>query len=77
MPGSLGAIIGQFKGIVKKRTKKIGYSDFSWHLRFYDHIIRSEKALSKIREYIINNPLKWELDRYNPEKKTVIKECND
>jgi len=30
------------------------------------HIIRSEKSLNKIREYILNNPLRWEFDRENP-----------
>ena len=63
--GSLGAIIGQFKAQCKKRTIAAGH-DFSWQTRFYDHIIRNEKSLNKIREYIINNPLKWELDKNNP-----------
>ncbi|HLE79907.1 MAG TPA: transposase, partial [Dehalococcoidia bacterium] len=41
-------------------------NSFSWQAGSYDHIIRNEESLGKIREYIINNPLKWELDRYNP-----------
>ena len=64
-PGSLGAIIGQFKAQCKKRAIVAGYN-FSWQSGFYDHIIRNEKSLNKIREYIINNPLKWELDKNNP-----------
>ncbi|MBI5306978.1 MAG: transposase [Planctomycetes bacterium] len=63
--GSLGAIIGQFKKKKKKRTI-VARHDFSWQTRFFDHIIRNEKSLNKIREYIINNPLKWELDKNNP-----------
>lgn len=63
--GSLGAVIGQFKTQCKKRTIAAGH-DFSWQSRFYDHIIRNEKSLNKIREYIINNPLKWEIDKENP-----------
>jgi REP element-mobilizing transposase RayT len=39
---------------------------FQWQKSFYDHIIRSEKSLDLIREYIQNNPLKWDLDRENP-----------
>jgi len=61
---SLGAVIGQFKTQCKKRTIAAGHS-FSWQTRFYDHIIRNEKSLNKIREYIINNPLKWEIDKEN------------
>ena len=37
---------------------------------FYDHVIRSEEDLNRIREYIRNNPLKWAFDTYNPEKRT-------
>lgn len=35
-----------------------------WQRNYYEHIIGDEKDLNRIREYIINNPLKWELDRY-------------
>jgi putative transposase len=35
-----------------------------WQKSFYDHIIRNEKDLDRIREYICNNPAKWELDKY-------------
>ena len=37
-----------------------------WQRSFYDRIIRDEQELQQIRAYIINNPLKWELDRENP-----------
>ena len=33
-----------------------------WQSRFYDHIIRNEKNLTAIREYIENNPTNWEKD---------------
>ena len=39
-----------------------------WQRNFYEHIIRDENNLKRIREYIINNPLKWELDNENPNK---------
>ena len=35
--------------------------------RFYEHIIRNKDELDKIRQYIIDNPLQWELDKENPE----------
>jgi hypothetical protein len=37
-----------------------------WQKSFHDHVIRSDQDLDKIREYIQNNPLKWELDSLNP-----------
>ena len=41
--------------------------DFGWQPRFYDHIVRDEDSLNQIRQYIIDNPLKWELDKDNVE----------
>ena len=64
-PNSLGSIIGQFKSVCTKQIRKIGFTDFRWQTRFHDHIIRDEKSLQRIRQYIINNPAKWELDRNN------------
>lgn len=64
--GSLSIIINQFKSSLTRWCHKNGNYDFSWQSKFYDHIIRNEKSLQKIREYIVNNPLKWELDEYNP-----------
>lgn len=65
-PNSLGSIIGQFKSICTKRIWAAGFRDFAWQTRFYDHLIRNEKSLQKIREYVINNPLRWEEDEENP-----------
>jgi len=49
---TLSEIIRRFKAITSKETGlKL------WQPNFYEHIIRDEKALSKIREYIVNNPL--------------------
>lgn len=64
-PNSLGSIIGQFKGVCKKRSAALGCS-FNWQPRFFDHIIRNEKSLEEIRAYIRNNPLKWDLERDKP-----------
>jgi REP element-mobilizing transposase RayT len=56
---SLSNVINSFKTITSKKNK----NPF-WQRSFYDHIIRNEKDLKNIREYILNNPLKWELDKY-------------
>lgn len=36
-----------------------------WQRNYWEHVIRDEDSLNRIREYIINNPLRWELDREN------------
>ncbi len=38
-----------------------------WQRNYYEHIIRNERALNAIRRYIIDNPWRWHLDRYNPD----------
>ena len=63
-PNSLGSIIGQFKSVTTKRIRKMGYSDFGWQSRFHDHIIRNEVSFHRIKEYILNNPQRWEFDKY-------------
>jgi putative transposase len=37
-----------------------------WQRNYYDHIIRDDESLKRIREYISTNPMRWELDRENP-----------
>ncbi len=37
-----------------------------WQRNYYEHIIRSDKDLIQIKEYIKNNPLKWEFDKEKP-----------
>jgi REP element-mobilizing transposase RayT len=64
-PGVLGAIIGQFKSNCTKRIRSDGYPGFAWQPRYYDHIIRDEGSLARIREYIAGNPLKWPEDDYH------------
>lgn len=54
-PQSIGSIINQYKSVCTKRIRAMGAS-FSWQPRFYDHIIRSERELGRIRDYIRNNP---------------------
>ncbi len=37
-----------------------------WQRNYYEHVIRNEEDLGEIREYVVNNRLKWELDKENP-----------
>lgn len=36
-----------------------------WQRNYYEHIVRDEDDLNKIREYIKNNPQMWDRDRNN------------
>jgi putative transposase len=65
---TLGKIIRYYKARSSKYIHDSGYVDFQWQSLFYDRIIRSDKELNAIRDYIANNPLKWCLDEENPNK---------
>lgn len=65
---SISNIIGAFKSITTIELYKMGLSDFKWQRSFYDRIIRNENELFNIRRYIEQNPLKWELEKENPQK---------
>ena len=60
---NLASIIRGYKSAVKKYATMHGI-DFAWQARYHDHIIRDEKSFYRISEYIRNNPLKWEEDKY-------------
>jgi REP element-mobilizing transposase RayT len=65
--GSLSAIIHAYKASVTRWGNKNGHRYFSWQPRFYEHIVRNEEDLNRIRKYIAENPLKWELDKESAE----------
>ena len=59
---SLGAIVRGFKIGVTKWFRTNSGIIIVWQKNYYEHIIRNEKSLNAIREYIINNPDNWEKD---------------
>lgn len=60
---NLASIIRGFKIGVTKNARQIN-PDFAWQPRYHDHIIRNEKSYHHISEYIVNNPLKWQEDKF-------------
>ena len=65
--GSLGAIIGQFKSAVTKRVSLLADAPaVVWQRGYYEHIIRDDADLNRIRTYIANNPARWAEDPENP-----------
>jgi REP element-mobilizing transposase RayT len=40
-----------------------------WQRTYFEHIIRNEESLNRIRQYIFDNPARWEFDRENPAAK--------
>jgi len=64
----IGRLIGAFKTVSTKQINQMRETSGAklWQRNYYEHIIRNENELNRIREYIHNNPLKWEFDRENP-----------
>lgn len=73
-PASISGIVQWFKTMTTNeyiRGVKVGqFPPFDrklWQRNYYEHIIRNERSLQRIRDYIINNPARWEQDRNHPD----------
>ena len=71
---SLPEIVQWFKTMTTneyiRNVKQCGWPPFAgklWQRNDYEHIIRYEDDLNRIRDYIAKNPARWDLDRENPE----------
>jgi REP-associated tyrosine transposase len=65
---TLSEIIRGFKTFSARRVNELRETPGVpvWQRNYYEHVVRDENELHRIREYIANNPLQWELDRENP-----------
>ena len=65
---TVGAIVRGFKSAVTKQINFLRKTPAQpvWQRNYYEHIIRNDKELFNIRQYIANNPLQWELENENP-----------
>ncbi|MFA6909130.1 MAG: transposase [Patescibacteria group bacterium] len=62
---ALPRVIQVFKSITTIKIKRLGFKGNFWQQNYYEHIIRNEKALNNIREYIRNNPEKERVEILN------------
>ena len=67
-PRSLGSLISGFKSAATKRINLLRHTPGApvWQRNYYERVIRSEKELENVRQYIIDNPAKWAEDVENP-----------
>ncbi len=65
---TLGRILAYFKYQSTKRINQ--YRDTQgtqvWQRNYHDHVVRDDPDLQRLRQYIQNNPMKWELDQLHP-----------
>lgn len=67
---TVGAIVRGFKGSTTRLINELQGTPgvMLWQRNYYEHIVRDDRELQRIREYIANNPAQWALDRENPEE---------
>jgi REP element-mobilizing transposase RayT len=66
---TLADVVRAFKSLSAIRVNRlIMRSGPLWQRNYYEHVVRNERELDKIREYVATNPLKWALDRENPQR---------
>jgi len=70
---TVGDIVGAFKSLTTmeygRGVRAHGWPAFRkhvWHRNYYEHVIRDEASLNRVRQYILDNPLRWAGDRENP-----------
>jgi len=66
---SIPTIIRSFKSAVTKRINEMWHSPLSlfWQSKFYDRVIRNDKELNNVRDYIRNNILLWAFEKDDPD----------
>ncbi|MCB8945349.1 MAG: transposase [Ardenticatenaceae bacterium] len=67
LAGSLGAVVGNYKSLVARRINNVRQARGSkvWQRGYYERIIRNERELKAVRQYIRDNPARWAEDRDN------------
>ena len=67
---NLSHIIGSFKSAVTREWHgATGETEAIWQRGYYEHVIRRNESLDRIRQYVVNNPIQWSLDPDNPDCK--------
>jgi len=72
---SLGSFVAGFKASATKRINDVRGTPGRavWQRNYYEHVIRGDDDLARIRTYITENPLRWELDEENPRRREATK----
>ena len=68
---SLGSFVAGFKSATTRRINLIRCTPGAkvWQRNYYEHIIRNDRSLDRIREYIETNPQRWVIDQENPHRR--------
>src|SRR3990170_3991294 len=72
----VGRLVGAFKTVSTKRINEIRDAPGVpvWQRNYYEHVIRDEDDLDRVRRYIAENPLRWDEDPENPNFVGAVRE---
>jgi REP element-mobilizing transposase RayT len=62
----LPVIVRTFKAAVTTACRRAGLANDVWQRGYYDHVVRGDDDLDRIRRYIEENPARWASDEDNP-----------
>ena len=70
---SLPDVVHRLKSLTtaryRREVRESGWQPFAGRLlqrNYYEHVIRDEDDLDRVRRYIAGNPLRWDEDPENP-----------
>jgi putative transposase len=67
MKRGLPAVVQAFKSLSARRIAARGRSTSPiWQRGYYEHVVRNDADLDRVRRYIEENPIRWDLDEENP-----------
>lgn len=55
---TLGQVVRAFKALVARRLHQAGAVAFAWQPNYFEWVVRSERSLERIRDYIASNPFR-------------------
>src|SRR5262245_39018810 len=64
---TLGELVRSYKAASTRLIRQTANADFAWQRNYYEYIVRTDESLNRIRQYILDNPLRWAIDGENPD----------
>ena len=66
---SVSDIMRGFKTFSSRRINRVRRATGPvWQRDYWEHVIRNQEVFKRIHDYIITNPLRWHLDKENPNR---------
>jgi putative transposase len=77
-PFSLSDLVHRFKSLTTRfysdGVEKLGWPAYPgrlWQRNFYERIVRGPEEMNRLRQYIVDNPIRWQSDPENPNRSGV------